>query len=73
MATSRSPSDFGGSAIGTRINDAIPPALCKSLGLIGSESFPETTAVVVDTLRAKPDADTVREGEVEKCQFVRCI
>ena len=35
-ATSRSPLAFGGETIGRRINDAIPPALCKSFGLKGS-------------------------------------
>ena len=35
-ATSRSPVAFGGETIGRRINDAIPPALCKSFGLKGS-------------------------------------
>ena len=49
-ATSRSPSNFGGSTIGTRINEAIPPALCKSFGCTGSEiCFLQTT--VVETLR----------------------
>jgi hypothetical protein len=49
-ATSRSPSNLGGSTIGTRINEAIPPALCKSFGCTGSEIFFLQTTVV-ETLR----------------------
>ena len=34
-ATSSSPLVFGGCKAGSRINDAIPPARCKSLGWMG--------------------------------------
>ncbi len=54
-ATSSSdPSDIGAGRMGSLMKDATPPALCKSLGLVGSKNFFHWLLAVNRVLFAEP-------------------